>query len=380
METTNTHKEFIKFIAAELSVFGNPVMRAFRIFFWPVLCCSLAFYGEAFAQPDPQHLERIAQHTVSRSKLSRLVGNPSVAYAGRLNEFVLDGTESCVEIKKGNISTRPVLSAVTNAATYSSRIGPGGLAVVWGTRFSDVGEEYVAASTPLPRLLGRVQVLWRAADWDATISGSNSRCGWRAAPLLYVGPNQINFQVPMFFYKPFAEEDGDGYSRFANFEGREYEFIVLEVLRDGFTKVSSDTFTLKVNSHAPEFFDKAVLEYPSWQIPSEITPGQALVAYITGLGKISDHEPEGLIPPDPPWATSYPTYVEYRTSYGTRILRAGYLFAGRAPGFVGVDQVNFLVPYLPLSFGQTVSIHICTGTDNADRCSEKGMSFFYRAP
>jgi len=188
----------------------------------------------------------------------------AASYTGRLNEFVLDGTESCVEIKKGSSAIRPTLSAVTNAASYNTRIAPGGLAVLWGTRFSEVGEEYTATGFPLPRLLGRVQVLWRAADWTDFISGSYSRCGWRAAPLLYVGPNQINFQVPMFFYKPFSEEDGDGYSRFANFEGREYEFIVLEVLRDGVTKVSSNTISLKVNSHAPEFFSNGVLEYPAW--------------------------------------------------------------------------------------------------------------------
>lgn len=300
--------------------------------------------------------------------------------AGRLNDFVLDGTESCVEIKKGSSSIRPTLSAVTNAATYSNRIAPGGLAVIWGTRFSEIGEEFVAPGAPFSRLLGRVQVLWRAADWDGMISGSNNRCGWRAAPLLYVGPNQINFQVPMFYYEPFSEEDGPGYGRFSNFEGREYEFIVLRLMPDGFTRVTSNIFKLKVNSHAPEFFGNAVLEYPSWQPPSDVTAGQTLVAYITGLGKISDHEPEGFLPPNPPWTTSYPTYVEYRTSYGARILRAGYQFAGRAPGFVGVDQVNFLIPYLPLGFSQFISIHICTGADNADRCSEKGMSFYYRAP
>jgi len=104
------------------------------------------------------------------------------------------------------------------------------------------------------------------------------------------------------------------------------------------------------------------------------------VSFLTGLGKISDHEPEGFIPPQPPWTTPYPTYVEYRNLYGTRLLRAGYQFAGRAPGFVGVDQVNFVVPFLPLGAGEWVSIHICTGSDDADRCSERGMPFPYRNP
>ncbi len=308
-----------------------------------------------------------------------LQGDYSAASAaGRLNEFVLDGSESCVEIKKGSAAIRPEIAAVTNAASFTNKIAPGGLAVLWGAHLTEIGEEYAAASTPLSRLLGRVQVLWRAADWDSTISGSQYRCGWRAAPLLYVGPNQINFQVPMFFYKPFSEEDGDGYSRFANFEGRDYEFIVLAVLRDGVTKVSSNTFKLKVNSHAPEFFTNGLVEYPHWQVPAAVTPGQVLVATLTGLGKISDHEPEGYIPPPAPWVTPYLTYIEYRNSGGARLLRAGYLYAGRMPGLVGVDQVNFAVPYLPLSFGLPVSIHICTGADNADRCSERGMVFTYQ--
>lgn len=337
-----------------------------------VICGCVLLCCEAYSGIDARQQENAVQHQPSIS--------PTEMNAGRLNEFVLDGTESCVEIKKGSSAIRPVLSAVTNAATFSNKIAPGGLAVLWGERFTEIGEEYAATSAPLSRLLGRVQVLWRAADWDSTISGSKNRCGWRAAPLLYVGPNQINFQVPMFFYKPFSEEEGDGYGRFANFEGRDYEFIVLAVLRDGVTKVSSNTLKLKVNSHAPEFFNNALFAYPNWEVPAELFPGKTLVGYLTGLGKISDHEPEGFVPPEPPWATSYLTYIEYRTISGARLLRAGYLFAGRAPGMVGVDQVNFAVPYLPLSFGQMVSIHLCTGSDNADRCSEKGMFFTYRAP
>src|SRR5581483_3849431 len=136
---------------AEKSLSEISIMRAFRLLFRTILWCGVLLCCEA--------------------------------YAGGLNEFVLDGTESCVEIAKGSRFVRPALAAVTNAASYNSRIAPGGLAVLWGERFSEPGEEYVASGTPLPRLLGRVQVLWRAADWDTTVFGSKNRCGWRAAPL-----------------------------------------------------------------------------------------------------------------------------------------------------------------------------------------------------
>lgn len=319
------------------------------------------------------------QNTLEQNTLEQNTLAPAEINAPRLNEFVLNGTESCLEIKKGSAAIRPAIGAVTNPANYSNKIAPGGLAVIWGQRFVEPDETYQADATPLPRLLSRVQVLWRAADWDSTISGWDNYCGWRAAPLLFVSANQINFQVPMFFYKPFSEDDGNGYSRFSNFEGREYEFVVLAVLRDGVTKVSSNTFKLKINSHAPEFFPPAIYSYPDWQLPVTITPGETFVGYLTGLGKISDHEPEGTLPPAPPWTTRFLTYVEYRIG-GARLLRTGYLFAGRAPGMVGVDQVNFLVPNLPLVDGQTFAIHLCTGADNADRCSERAYYFTYRAP
>jgi hypothetical protein len=350
--------------------------RAFLCVISSFVISACLLSREANAQ-DRTNPEQAARYQISQVQSADV---PDVLTAGRLNEFVMDGSESCLEIKKGSSSLRPAISAVTNAASYNNRIAPGGLAVLWGSRFAEPGEEYVASATPLPRLLGRVQVLWRAADWDTTVYGWKNDCGWRAAPLLYVGPGQINFQVPMFFYKPFSEDDGDGYGKFANFEGRDYEFIVLQVLRDGVTKVSSNTFKLKINSHAPEFFDKAVVDYPTWQSPVEIVSGQTMVAYITGLGKISDHEPEGSIPPNPPWTTRFPTAVEYRNAFGGRLLRTGFLFAGRAPGFTGLDQVNFIVPSLPAGSDGPISIHICTGLANADRCSEKAATFFYRTP
>src|SRR5262245_5474906 len=215
-------------------------MNLLHLSLYTVLCCSLLLPYRPYANINSRSKEIISRHEPIRHQPNRLFAGSVDSYAGKLNEFVLDGTESCVEIKRGSSSIRPALTAVTNAANFNDRIAPGGLAVVWGTGFSDIGEEYVATTAPVSRRLGRVQVLWRAADWDSIISGSNSRCGWRAAPLLYVGPNQINFQVPMFYYRPIGEEDGSGYGRFANFEGRDYEFIVLQVLRDGVTKVSSN--------------------------------------------------------------------------------------------------------------------------------------------
>src|ERR1019366_140115 len=63
------------------------------------------------------------------------------------------------------------------AASYQPQISPGALATAFGTGF---GSAILSASAPLPTSAGGVAV---------TING-------QPAPLYYVSPGQINFQVP----------------------------------------------------------------------------------------------------------------------------------------------------------------------------------------
>ena len=73
----------------------------------------------------------------------------------------------------------PVISdsGVTNAASYVPQISPGALASVFGMNFA---QSALSASVPFPTALGSVSV---------TVNG-------RAAPITYVSPQQVNFQVP----------------------------------------------------------------------------------------------------------------------------------------------------------------------------------------
>src|SRR5204863_1104332 len=67
-------------------------------------------------------------------------------------------------------------------------------------------------------------------------------------------------------------------------------------------------------------------------------PGESLIAFGTGFGKLTSAVTEGSISPDPPVAT-----------IGTPSVQANgkdcqLKFSGLAPGFVGVNQLTFVLP------------------------------------
>ena len=79
--------------------------------------------------------------------------------------------------------TSPVITPgrVVNGASYLGTIAPGSLATVYGANFADAGVSTLTAATPnFPTAVG---------DLTVSVDGVN-------APLTYVSPTQINFQVP----------------------------------------------------------------------------------------------------------------------------------------------------------------------------------------
>jgi len=78
-------------------------------------------------------------------------------------------------------STTPVITPgrVVNGASYLGDLAPGGLATVYGTALAD-GTPSIDSSNGFPKTAGNVTV---------SVDGVN-------APLIYVSPTQINFQIP----------------------------------------------------------------------------------------------------------------------------------------------------------------------------------------
>lgn len=182
------------------------------------------------------------------------------------------------------------VAADLDAASFSpGPATPGQLRTLFGSAFA--GDPNAAVSLPLPTQLGGVSVL---------VNG-------QPAPLLFAGPSQINYQVP---------EDASG---------RELTIVV----RAG--EAESPPYVRRTAASSPAVFSldgsgagAAIVTHSDFTLVTPETPalpGEVLIAFLTGLGS----------PPQTP---------EVRI----QALAARVLFAGRSPGFVGLDQLNFETP------------------------------------
>jgi uncharacterized protein (TIGR03437 family) len=158
------------------------------------------------------------------------------------------------------------------------------------------------------------------------------------------GQEQVNFQVP--------------------FEIRGRTAAEVIVTRDG---ASSAAASVSVADLQPGVFSGVVVHNADFTLA---TPAQPLVAgeyafvYAAGLGSVSNQPATGAASPSsPPAATLEPVRVSIA---GVPCL---VTFAGLAPTFVGVYQVNFQVPANLPGGSQDLTVTIATATSPAIRVS-----------
>ena len=204
-------------------------------------------------------------------------------------------------------------TVVVNAASFESGISPGGLATVFGIDLTSVNGVIVAGTNPLPTLLGGVQVI---------VNGL-------AAPIFSVayanGEDQISFQVP--YETPVGP--GAGFVR---------------VLDHGFetARLSVDSFTEDPGIFVYQGQYAVALSGTDYSLigPGNPTfPGEILLLYTTGLGPLSLNLTDGYGAPSNPLAYTVQPLQVVLDGENCRVF-----FSGLAPGFVGLYQVNFVVP------------------------------------
>jgi uncharacterized protein (TIGR03437 family) len=183
-----------------------------------------------------------------------------------------------------------VVQSVVNAASFVSGMSPGALGSVGGVNLA--GGQRLVSAYPWPAKLGGVQVLLNGAPLQ----------------LLFVSDTQVNFYVPQ------DAALGPGTLTVATPFGSEAEIAV------------------NLDPVQPGIFDGAVLHAGTAvsAITSPVHAGDFIEIYCTGLGKTA-------IRGGPPAALVTPTVF-----FGATPVRAAY--AGLAPGFVGLYQVNAQVP------------------------------------
>ena len=191
-------------------------------------------------------------------------------------------------------------AVAVNGASFAAGapVAAGSLVSLFGDFAGSATE--AASALPLPRKLGETEVRMEGAT----------------VPLLFVSPQQINFQLPH------AIPPGQS---------------VVEVHLNG-QRVSRGSVT--VLPAAPGVF--VVVNNADGQINSASNPvrrGDVLVIFATGQGEVSPVVEDGTAAPVQPLAVtpSQPT-VTIGDRPGT------VLFSGLTPGFVGLWQINVAIP------------------------------------
>ncbi len=207
--------------------------------------------------------------------------------------------------------SEPARVSVVNAASLlPGPVAPGQIVSILG---ADIGPENaqgprLTAEGSLETRLGGVEVLWDG----------------RPAPLLYAGRDQINVQVP---YAVAAVKETQ-----------------LEVRRDGALRA---LVTLPVAEAAPALFTReggagqlaALNEDGSLNSPENpAARGSVVTLFATGEGRTDPPATEGR-----PATAPLPRPVQ-AVSLTIGVHPAEILFAGSAPGMVGVLQINARVP------------------------------------
>ena len=202
------------------------------------------------------------------------------------------------------ITNAPPAQPPVDAATYQTALSPGTLFSIFGAT-SAIAEKQAGAGS-LPTSLGGIMV---------TVNG-------KAAPLLYVGPNQINGQVPY-------ETVIDG--------------AIAQVIANG---ISTAQLPFAVSSMAPRIFsgqgNVCIAQNEDGTLNSASNPvktGHNVVAYLIGLGAVNPAVATGAPAPAAPLSSPLGPATAL---LGGRSLIPIYL--GLTPGFVGVGEVKVLVP------------------------------------
>jgi uncharacterized protein (TIGR03437 family) len=219
-------------------------------------------------------------------------------------------------------------NGVANAASFINRISPGALATIFGT--------------------GLATSIFQADDgftWPTTAKNVNVRVNGVNAPLYYVSPGQINFQVPWA-----TPTSGT---------------VNVSVLYNG---GASNTVAVPVSTAAPGLFNLAsgaaiVQNTPDYSLNDPSNPaarGSTIIAYLTGSGPLSVAQKDGV-------PASLTTLVSATSAATARIgsLPATVSFTGLTPGFVGLVQMNIVVPTSLPAGMHTLEITIDGQTSNS---------------
>lgn len=237
-------------------------------------------------------------------------------------------TPTAQSVQARSTTAAPV--ALVNAASYESTVAPGSIAALFGASLST--QTAIASSLPLPKTLGGVTV----------------KIGGQDAALFFVSPNQINLQVP---------------------SGIAAGSAIIQVFNSGIAAAVGDG-TVAVTDAAPGIFtldlsgkNQAIAQNSDLSRNADFdkvpgarpeASGNVVVIYATGIGNTNPLVADGQAAPASPLAQATGT-----TNVTIGGVPAEVQFSGLTPGFVGLWQINVVLPAnLPTNLATPMTVSL----------------------
>ena len=232
-------------------------------------------------------------------------GSEALTRVGGTRSYTFDQFEGAPDRPSG-----PLVGAggVVDAASFQGIVAPGGIGSLFGSALAATVE--VATGVPLPRALQGLQL---------TVDG-------RLAPLFFVSSSQVNFQIP--------------------FETAVNRNAEIAVIRD---ELTSNIEGVRIANYAPAVFlnsataEPIVTRHPDGALIAAGNPAKpqdVLTVFVTGVGDVTNVPATGA-------SAGVPLSTAKITPTVTVAgVEAQVLYAGLAPFFVGLAQINIIMPDL----------------------------------
>ena len=213
----------------------------------------------------------------------------------------------------------PLISfgGVVDNAVGSATIAPGDIAVAYGVGLAGATPA-TASSLPLTTNLSGVQVLFNNVP----------------APVYYASYGQVDFIVP-FSAQPGPAQVSISYNGQAgNTVSAMVAARVPRILRLG---IGNYGIVVNQDGSFPMPVTAGIPSHPAH-------PGDTLVIYAIGLGATTPGVADGAASPASPLANAATTTVTFGGGFAVPSTDGQVQFSGLSPGFVGLYQVNVVVP------------------------------------
>jgi adhesin/invasin len=212
---------------------------------------------------------------------------------------------------QGGCVVQPNILAVVNGASFQLGGAPRAIMTIFGTNLSDA--IYQATTSPLPTQLGPTSVMVNGA----------------AAPLFYVNPTQINFQMPSTVPADVVQVvvTNQAASGTRAISASQPQISKLAAVDPGLF-VTSDRRAAALNG-----------DLSTHTAATPIAAGGYVILFITGEGPVTPPVPDGIAAPATPLSLINGTV---QVTIGGQLATVTY--QGLAPGFAGLAQLNVIVP------------------------------------